>query len=126
MERVKHNKENDARQNNIYYYQFLTPIDMKIVELLYELCPDFQEYHFTKNDLYKGSLLGGTNVYFKRGENNLIGLISTKRNIKKYNLDQYNYNFKTEGVKKGSKEYGWTGDVLFSMLNNLLKYKDNH
>lgn len=101
----------------------LSTIDIKNLNLLYELCPDFQEYHFIKHDLYKGSLLGGTNVYFKKGQNNTVGMVSTERNIKRYNLERYTYNFQTEGVKKGDVEHGWTGEVLFSMLSDLLKYK---
>ena len=113
----------DSSFNETNYSHELSPIDKKIIELLYELCPDFQEYHFTKNDLYKGSLFGGTNVYFKRGQNNTVGLVSTQRNIKLYNLDRYAYNFKTEAVGKGTVEHGWTGDILLTLLNDLLRYK---
>ena len=106
-----------------YYYDFLSPEDREIVDLLRELCPDFSNYDFLKCDLYKGSLFGGTNVYFKRGEDDKLGMISSKRNIKLYKLDDYPYNFKSQAVGKDSVEHGWTGDVLLSMLKNLLKYR---
>ena len=106
-----------------YYYDFLSPQDREIVDLLRELCPDFSNYGFLKCDLYKGSLFGGTNIYFKKGDGNQLGMVSTKRNIKLYKLDDYPYNFKSEAVGKGNVEHGWAGDVLLSMLKDLLKYK---
>ena len=78
---------------------------------------------FLKCDLYKGSLFGGTNIYFKKGENDKLGMVSSKRNIKLYKLDEYPYNFKSYAVGKDSIEYGWTGAVLLSMLKKLLSYK---
>ena len=115
------NEKNESSE--FYYYEFLSPEDKECVDLLCELCPDFSNYHFLKCDLYKGSLFGGANVYFKRGQDNNNGLVSTKRNIKLYKLDDYPYNFKTEAVGKGRLEYGWTGEVLLTMLKSLVKYK---
>ena len=109
--------------SGFYYYDFLTPLDREIINLLRELCPDFSNYDFTKHDLYKGSLFGGTNIYFKRGENGQLGMVSTKKNIKLYKLTDYPYNFKTEAVKAGSTEYGWSGETLLTMLKELRKYK---
>ena len=37
--------------------------------------------------------------------------------------DEDAYNFKTEAVGKGTVEHGWTGDVLLTLLNDLLRYK---
>ena len=35
-------------------------LEQDILLIMKELCPDFAQYHALKNDLYKGSLFGGT------------------------------------------------------------------
>ena len=107
-----------------FYYDFLSPEDRESIDLLRVLCPDFANYQFLKCDLYKGSLFGGTNVYFKMGANGQRGMVTTKSNIKLYNLSDYPYNFMTESDRNGSVEKGWTGEVLQSMLNDLLQKKN--
>ena len=62
-------------------------VDSKILKILSSLCPDFAPYNYLKKyDLFKGSLFGGTNIYFKKGENGSTGMVTTKTNIKLYNL----------------------------------------
>lgn len=39
----------------------------ELYELFEEICPDFEEYHFLKTDLYKGQVIGGFNLYYKKG-----------------------------------------------------------
>ena len=104
-----------------YYYDFLSSEDREIVDLLRRLCPDFANYSFLKCDLYKGSLFGGTNIYFKKGKDGKLGMVSTKRNIKLYGLDTYPYNFETQSVGRGSVEFGWSGETLLRMLRELLE-----
>ena len=42
-------------------------LEQDILLIMKEICPDFAPYHALKNDLYKGSLFGGTNLYYKTG-----------------------------------------------------------
>ena len=110
-----------TKSTPVYHYCFLSVEDIEIVDLLNELCPDFTTYNFLKCDLYKGSLLGGTNVYFKKGRENKCGMVATKTAVEHYSLYRYPYNFKTEGVGKGNDEQGWSGEILLSMLKDLKK-----
>lgn len=103
-----------------FFEPIVEPIDIRILEILKDICPDFAPYNYLKKyDLYKGSLFGGTNVYVKKGTLNEIGMVTTKTNIKKYNLDKYPYNFTSACDRNGSPEYGWTGDVLIELLKEL-------
>jgi predicted HNH restriction endonuclease len=95
-------------------------IEEKVLAILKLLCPDFAPYNFLKKyDLYKGSLFGGTNLYLKKGENDAIGMVTTQKNKKLYNLEKYPYNFKTISNHNGLVEYGWSGDILLEMLEEL-------
>ena len=92
-------------------------LEMKILTLMQELCPDFAVYNFLKKyDLYKGSLFGGTNIYYKVGENNLRGMVTTKRNIRLYGLEKFTYNFQTCSDRKGTYQNGWSGETLLQLL----------
>ena len=81
------------------------------------MCPDFAPYHALKNDLYKGSLFGGTNLYYKTGENGTRGMVTTKRNVAKYKLDQFPRNFKTSNAINRQPETGWSGTVPFGPID---------
>lgn len=96
----------------------------KIIELLKQLCPDFNEYIFKAFDLYKGSLLGKYNVYYKKGVNNTRGLVTGVENIKEYHLDKFPYNFETENQINGKIELGWSGQILIDLLNYLISIKN--
>lgn len=92
----------------------------RTIELMKELCPDFKEYHFLKNDMYKGSLFGGYNMYYKKGINGLEGIVTGPKNIKTYKLDKFSFNFETGSNMSGSKrEKGWTGDIMIEVLEYL-------
>ena len=96
--------------------------DYEILELLRKLCPDFAPYNYLKDiDLYKGSLLGGSNVYFKNGINRTKGMVTTKSNIKLYDLNRYPYNFQTISNHNDKSELGWSGSVLLTLLKDLYK-----
>lgn len=110
----------DSNVQEFNYYPFLDNNDRIAVDMLRNLCPDFAPYGFLKKfDLYKGSLFGGTNVYYKSGENGTRGLITTKTNIKRYGLDKFPYNFQSERDRNGKPEYGWSGEVLLDLLKHL-------
>ena len=57
-------------------------IEKEIFDLLREICPDFEEYHFLKTDLYKGKITGGYNLYYKKGKDGKEGMITGKRTRK--------------------------------------------
>ena len=91
-------------------------LEQDILLIRNELCPDFAPDHALKNDLYKGSLFGGTNLYYKTGENGTKGMVTTKRNVAKYKLDQFPRNFKTSNAINRQPETGWSGTVLLDLL----------
>jgi len=94
-------------------------MEKEILGLLSELCPDFGKYKFLKSDLYKGSLFGGWNVYYKKGKDGKVGMVTRIKNEKKYHLDRFPKNFESVAQFDGSlEETGWTGENLL----NLLKY----
>lgn len=93
--------------------------ELQIIELMKRICPDFSEYSFLKVDKYKGSLHGGYNIYYKRGCNGELGMVTGKRNHEKYGLDDFDKNFKTIAMLDGSEEEGWTGEVLLSVLKRI-------
>lgn len=92
----------------------------EVLVLLNELCSDFAPYGFLKYDRYKGKLLGGNNIYIKSNPNNELGMITGKRNYKKFGLDKFPTNFTTYTRFDGSDtEQGWTGDVLLEVLKHI-------
>ena len=91
-------------------------LEQDILLIMKEICPDFAPYHALKNDLYKGSLFGGTKLYYKTGENGTKGMVTTKRNVAKYKLDQFPRNFKTSNAINGQPETGWSDIVLLDLL----------
>ena len=112
---------------DFFYYDFLGKTEKEIVDILKKLCPDFAPYNYLKKyDLYKGSLFGGTNIYLKRGTNGNIGLVTTKTNIKLFNLDQYPYNFQSECDRNGKPEFGWTGKELLDLVKYLADLYSNN
>jgi len=97
-------------------------IESVIINMMADLCTDFAPYNFlAKSDLYKGSLFGGNNIYYKKGINNTNGMITSKSNIKKYNLNIFPTNFISQNDINGSIEYGWSGEVLVEVLKHLQK-----
>lgn len=107
-----------------FYYEDLNEIDREIIDILRELCSDFMPYNYLKKyDLYKGSLFGGTNVYFKRGVDGRNGMITTKSNTRIYNLEQFPYNFNSERDRSGRPECGWSGTVLLDVVKYLRSFK---
>lgn len=94
--------------------------EQEILEIMEAICPDFAPYNFLKKyDLYKGSLFGGTNMYYKIGKDGVRGMVTTKRNVKLYGLDKFPYNFETERDRNGTPEYGWSGEVLLELMKHL-------
>ena len=112
-----------SEMSDFFYYEFLSETDCKIVDLLRDLCPDFVPYNYLKCDLYKGALWGGTNVYFKRGTNGDFGMVTTKTNIRLYNLGRFPFNFQSEGNRNGKSEQGWSGEVLLDLVKHLHSLK---
>ncbi|WP_348920452.1 hypothetical protein [Enterococcus rotai] len=97
-----------------------TESELQIIELMKNVCPDFDSYNFLETDRYKGSLFGKFNVYYKIGSNKELGMITGKNNQKKYNLDQFKKNFTTTGGVDGTKvEEGWKGEILIELLKYL-------
>ena len=92
----------------------------ELFDLFKEICPDFEEYHFLKTDLYKGKIIGGYNLYYKKGTDNKEGMITGKKNTKRFDLDQFPKNFITYG-KFGltDLEYGWCDEELIKVLNHI-------
>lgn len=98
----------------------LDECEQEIIALMKELCPDFAPYNFLKKyDLYKGSLFGGTNMYYKIGVDNTRGMVTTKRNKSLYGLERFPVNFQTECDRNGNAEYGWSGDTLLELLKHI-------
>ena len=108
---------------SFFFYDFLCEHDREILNIIRELCPDFAPYNYLKKyDLYKGSLFGKTNIYFKRGVNGDLGMITTKTNIRMYELEQFPYNFQSQGNRNGKVEQGWSGEVLLSVVKHLQSF----
>lgn len=92
----------------------------RILALLSALCEEFAPYHFLKSDLYKGKLRRGGNVYYKVGADGKRGMVTGKRNMEKYGLDRFPFNFETEGSFDGTRtDRGWSGDTLVELLEHL-------
>ena len=92
----------------------------ELFDLFREICPDFEEYSFLKTDLYKGKILGGFNLYYKKGADEKEGMITGKKNIKKFELDQFPKNFVTYGhFDLSDPEYGWCDEELVIVLNHI-------
>jgi len=95
-------------------------MENEILNLLADLCPDFSKYERMKNELYKGSLFGGCNIYYKLGTDGITtGMVTGIRNEKKYLLGSFEKNFQTLDLHKGRIEEGWTGQTLLDLLNYL-------
>lgn len=92
----------------------------ELLNLFKEICEEFEPYNHLKTDLYKGKIIGGDNVYYKKGENDKEGMITGKKNIKRFELEKFPFNFKTYTRYDMSKaEYGWCGDELKAVLNHI-------
>lgn len=95
-------------------------MEKAIFDLLREICPDFAPYTFLKTDLFKGKIIGAHNLYYKKGDNDTEGVIFMKRDIAKFNLDRFPYNFVTyTRMDKSQAEYGWTGEILLEILKHV-------
>ncbi|MDR2833444.1 MAG: hypothetical protein LBV67_07000 [Streptococcaceae bacterium] len=102
----------------------------KAVELLKELCPDFEIYSkenknsIIEHDRYRGRLSNRGKIlrgYFylkvSLDDINSLGLITGKSNIAKYELEQFSYNFETKKFNKLEK--GWKDEKLIELLRYL-------
>ena len=100
----------------------------EIFDLLREICSDFEEYRFLKTDLYKGKIKGGYNLYYKKGKDGKEGMITGKKNEKKFGLDQFPKNFVTYGkFDQSVPEYGWCDEELLKVLRHIReKIKENN
>lgn len=96
-------------------------LEPEVYSLLKQLCPDFEEYHYLKHDQYKGPLFGKYNIYIKTSseDSSILGIVTGKRNIEKYNLSKFVTNFETIGSLSGEKEKGWSGKVMNELLHHL-------
>lgn len=100
-------------------------MDKKIHKLMNLICREFEEYNFLKTDLYKGKIIGGYNIYYKKGDNNTEGFILGKRDYKRFKLNKFPYNFVTYGSFNGSiEERGWAGETAIEVLNHIKKCID--
>ena len=95
-------------------------MEKEILSLFKEICPDFAPYHFLPTDMYKGKLIGGYNVYYKKGIDGTEGMVTGKSNIKRFDLKRFPYNFKTSSkFDQSIIEYGWTGNELVKVLEHI-------
>ena len=93
-----------------------------VYKLLNEVCNDFSEYKFLKTDMYKGKIIGGHNLYYKKGESEKEGIIIGKRDIAKFDLERFPKNFKTYNrFDQSDIEEGWTGDTMVQVLQQIQK-----
>ena len=98
--------------------------ELQIINLMKDLCPDFVLYGFLAKDICKGSLFGGYNIYYKKGVNNSRGMISAKRNIKKYGAgyQQFLYtnsNIQLEEIERLITTYGEDSPMARGYLSAL-------
>lgn len=92
----------------------------ELYDLFSEVCPDFAPYSFLKTDLYKGKLIGGYNVYYKKGDNDKEGMVTGRNNIKRFSLDKFPCNFLTYSkFDQSDVEHGWTDEELIRVLNHI-------
>jgi len=92
----------------------------ELFNLFRDICPDFEEYSFLKTDLYKGQIRGGYNLYYKKGADNKEGMVTGKKNIKRFELDQFPKNFITYGkFDLSDAEYGWCDEELIKVLRHI-------
>lgn len=95
-------------------------MDEKLYKLFKEICPDFGEYTFLETDLYKGKIIGGFNLYYKKGADNKEGMITGKKNIAEFGLEQFPMNFITYGkFSQTDIECGWCNEELFKVLHHI-------
>lgn len=95
-------------------------IKKEIYDLFLEICPDFEPYHFLDTDLYKGKIIGGNNVYYKKGKDDKEGMITGVKNSKKFGLDEFEKNFITyTKFDLSDAEKGWTDDQLLRVLKHI-------
>ena len=98
-------------------------MEKELFNLFKDICPDFAPYTFLKTDLYKGKIIGGFNVYYKKGDDNKEGMVTGKGNVKRFELDQFPCNFKTYSkFDQSDAEYGWSGAVLIDVLKHIKKH----
>lgn len=98
----------------------------EILVLLKEICSDFAPYRFLKTDMYKGKIIGGHNLYYKKGENGTEGVIIGKRDIAKFGLEVYTKNFITyTRFDQSDIEYGWSGEILIVVLRRIKNIIDS-
>lgn len=91
-----------------------------VLRLLNEICEDFGPYCFLKTDLYKGKIIGGHNLYVKKGESEKEGVIIGKRDIEKFDLGQIPTNFVAyTNFNQKKAEYGWTDDKMVEVLEQI-------
>lgn len=97
-------------------------MDIRVYELLKEICPDFSEYKFLKTDLYKGKIIDSHNLYYKTGEDGKEGIIIGKRDIAKFDLSNFPFNFRTyTRYDLSDLEEGWTGEEMIKVLEHIKK-----
>ncbi len=95
-------------------------MDKKIYDLFNQICPDFAPYRFLPTDLYKGKIIGGHNLYYKKGKDNTEGVICCKRDIQKFGLNQFPTNFVTfNKYDQSDAQEGWSGENLIAVVRHI-------
>lgn len=92
----------------------------EVFVLLRKLCPDFGPYDHLKYDRFAGTLLSKNKIYVKVDNDGRMGMITGKRNIARFGLDAFPFNFVTyTHYDSGTEEYGWTGEELLKVLKHI-------